>query len=147
MGILRIVLDSWQDLASKTTQPDSHPGDALTGRVLCEASVIGSVLDPDGGYHQRISKSVPNVVAPWQFDLLDPTDCQPADWGWTITLSTPANYQNAVSVVCFLVSIVGVRERCDRNERSQHSDQRCLLCIRLGECCRIVSQRRPRVRP
>ena len=54
MGVLRVTLDSWQDMAQlDPTPPGGAPGDAVPFRVVCSPSLTGgAVLDSLGAGHE-----------------------------------------------------------------------------------------------
>ena len=111
--VLRVVIDSWQDLAQTSPTIDGAPGDQQTGRVLVSPSVRGgTVLDSTGEPHQVSDEEIPTVAAPWQIDLTDPTGCTPSGWGWTIVLTSLAGRQIAIldgPTIAALPQVDGVR--------------------------------------
>ena len=90
MGVLRVTLDSWQDMAQlDPTPPGGAPGDAVQFRVVCSPSLTGgAVLDSLGAGHAVTREEHAELSAPWQIDLLDPTGCTPSGWGWRVDVLT-----------------------------------------------------------
>lgn len=91
MGVLRVTLDSWQDMAQlDPTPPGGAPGDAVRFHAACSPSLTGgAVLDSLGAGHAVTREEHAGLSAPWQIDLLDPTGCTPSGWGWRVDVLTP----------------------------------------------------------
>ena len=90
MGVLRVTLDSWQDMAQlDPTPPGGAPGDAVRFHAACSPSLTGgAVLDSLGAGHAVTREEHAGLSAPWQIDLLDPTGCTPSGWGWRVDVLT-----------------------------------------------------------
>lgn len=82
MTTLRITLDSLSNLAGKP----------VLAVVTMVPTVDHGVTDSAGGFHHALpERSELDGAKPWTYDLVDPTDCDPADWGYVVTIATETN--------------------------------------------------------
>ena len=81
MAILRLTLDSLQDLGDTTTWPTGAPGSQLLPRIWLAPSVAEGAVHAEG-LHAPLSEDLRVEKLPWSIDLVDPTEANPTGWGW-----------------------------------------------------------------
>ena len=81
MAILRLTLDSLQDLGDTTTRPTGAPGSQLLPRISLAPSVAEGAVHAEG-LHAPLPEDLRVGKLPWSIDLVDPTEADPTGWGW-----------------------------------------------------------------
>lgn len=90
--MIRITLDSWQDLGQPTaTIPGAQPGSQLAGTLTVTATASACIID--GRLRTLAAKTFQVDTFPWHVDVVDPTEATRSipdtPWGYTLRLAAP----------------------------------------------------------